>query len=321
MENFDEKSLIVSETPHLRSYQKTSKIMLRVFLALLPAAIFGVVAFGLRALSVMVVSIVSCLLAESVFHALLHQKNTIGDGSALVTGLLLAMNLSPAMAYASLWKVALGGVFAIVVVKMLFGGLGNNFMNPALAARAFLMASFAGDMTTWYRPFSHGMAITCATPLGGAQVTLKDAFLGNVGGCIGEVSALLLLLGGLYLIFSKVITIHMPLAFLSTVAVLTFFTSGFQGDAVLMALCSGGLMLGAFFMATDYVTSPITHKGMVAGGVLCGILTVVIRTFGGYPEGVSYSILLMNVATPFIDRLCKNKRFGEVSAWQKKRRA
>ena len=326
MENFDEKSLIVSETPHLRSYKKTSNIMFKVFLALCPAAFYGVYVFGPRAAIMILVAIASCLLSETLYNKIMKKKNTVSDGSALVTGLLLAMNVSSLMPY---WQVALGGIFAIIVVKQLFGGLGCNFMNPALAGRAFLMASFAGNMTTWAVPFDKSFkvadAVTGATPLAlaseGNAASLSNLFFGNTGGCIGETSALLLIIGGIYLIATGVIRIHIPLSFIGTTFVLTLFATGFDFMLTLKYLLSGGLMLGAFFMATDYVTSPITGKGRIVAGILCGILTVAIRVYGGYPEGVSYSILLMNAATPLIDKVCRGRRFGEVPAWKKKKQA
>ncbi len=326
MENFDEKSLIVSETPHLRSFKKTQNIMFKVFLALCPAAFYGVYVFGPRAAIMILVSIAASLLSETLYNLIMKKKNTISDGSALVTGMLIAMNVSSLMPY---WQVALGCAFAIIVVKQLFGGLGCNFMNPALAGRAFLMASFAGEMTTWSLPFEKGMsladAVTGATPLAtlaeGNEIAFKDLFLGNTGGCIGETSALLLIAGGIYLIASGVIRIHIPASFIGTVYVLTLLTTGFDFALSLKYLLSGGLMLGAFFMATDYVTSPITGKGRIVAGILCGVLTVAIRTYGGYPEGVSYSILMMNAATPLIDKVVRQKRFGEVSSWKKKKQA
>ena len=325
MENFDEKLLVVSETPHLRSYKKTADIMMNVFLALCPAALWGVYVFGLRALIMILVCVSVSVLSETVCNLLMHKENTVRDMSAAVTGLLIAMNISSLMPF---WQAALGCVFAIVIVKMMFGGLGCNFMNPALSARAFLMASFASNMTRWAPPFDRTVkladAVTGATPLSdltNAEASLSDMFFGRTGGCIGEVSALLLILGGVYLMIRKVIKPHIPVSFILTVAVLTYCISGFDAAFTLKSLFSGGLMLGAFFMATDYVTTPITEKGMLAAGILCGILTVSIRTWGGYPEGVSYSILLMNAATPLIDRVCKNKRFGEASKWQRTKRA
>lgn len=325
MENFDEKLLVVSETPHIRSLRKTSRIMLKVLIALTPAALWGVYVFGIRALIMIVMSVGVCVLSETVFNLIMHKKNTIGDLSAAVTGLLIAMNVSSAMPY---WQVALGCVFAIIVVKQLFGGLGCNFMNPALGARAFLMASFAGNMTTWAKPFDRAImlsdAVTGATPLSNlanTDISVLDMFFGKTGGCIGETSAFLLILGGIYLMATKVIKPHIPVSFILTVAAGTYLLSGFDAKICLESLLSGGLMLGAFFMATDYVTTPITGKGMIIAGILCGVLTVAIRTWGGYPEGVSYSILLMNAATPLIDRICRNRRFGEARRWQKSRTA
>ena len=314
MEGFEMKNLIVSETPHIRSRKKTSNVMLKVVFALLPAAIWGIYIFGLRALFVMATAIVSCLLAETLYNLIAKKENTIKDGSALVTGLLLGMNISSLVPY---YQVVLASFFAIIVVKMLFGGLGCNFMNPALAGRAFLMASFAGDMAKFEKVGAD--ALTSATPLVAKNVPLLDLFIGKCSGSIGEVSALLLILGGMYLVLSGVIKINIPLAYIGTVAVLEFTLGGFNVETMLYALLSGGLMLGAFFMATDYVTSPVTGKGMVAAGILAGVLTYVIRHFGGYPEGVSYAILLMNVATPLIDKVFKNKRFGEVAKWKKQK--
>ncbi len=319
MENFNEKNLIVSETPHLRSYKKTKSIMLKVFFALLPAALYGIYIFGIRAAITLLVSTGAAVLSETIWNLIAKKKNTIADGSALVTGLLLGMNVSSLVPF---WQTALGSAFAIIIVKQLFGGLGCNFMNPALAGRAFMMASFAGTMTMWAKPFSYGFeAVTGATPLAlaseGNPASLFDLFFGNTGGCIGETSAFLLILGGLYLIFSGVIKINIPLSYIGTVFVLTLFITNFNLAEALGYVLSGGLMLGAFFMATDYVTSPVTGKGMVIAGILCGILTVAIRTWGGYPEGVSYSILIMNAATPLIDKMAKRKRFGEVSKWKK----
>ena len=264
MENFDEKLLVVSETPHLRSYKKTSGIMGNVFLALCPAALWGVYVFGLRALIMILVCVSASVLSETAFNLVMHKENTVHDMSAAVTGLLIAMNVSSLMPF---WQAALGCVFAIVVVKMMFGGLGCNFMNPALSARAFLMASFASNMTRWASPFDRTFkladAVTGATPLSdlsNAKYSLLDMFLGKTGGCIGEVSALLLIIGGLYLMVRKIIRPHIPVSFILTVAVLTCLVSGFDGVFTLKSLLSGGLMLGAFFMATDYVTTPVTGK-------------------------------------------------------------
>ncbi len=321
MENFNEKALIVSETPHLRSYSKTSSIMLKVFIALMPSALFGVYLFGMRALIMIIMSVFVCMASESVYNLLAKKKNTVSDMSSLVTGLLIAMNVSCDMPYG---KVAIGCVFAIIIVKMLFGGLGSNFMNPALSARAFLLSSFGVNMSFWRLPFERALnvadATTGATPLANltdSTYSLSDMFFGVTGGCIGETSSFLLILGGLYLIFAKIIKPHIPLSFIITVFIGSLFISGFDFIYSLKSIFAGGLMLGAFFMATDYVTSPVTKKGMVIAGVLCGILTLAIRNYGGYPEGVTYAILLMNAFTPLIDKVCKNKRFGEEKRWKR----
>ncbi|MDP4133980.1 MAG: RnfABCDGE type electron transport complex subunit D [Bacillota bacterium] len=325
MDNINVQNLTVSETPHIRSSHKTSSIMLEVFLALCPAAMAGIYFFGFRALIMIVVSIASSLLAETLYNKIAKKKNTISDCSALLTGILIAMNVSVVMPF---WAVALSAAFAIIVVKQLFGGLGGNFMNPALCARAFLMASFLGKMTSFAQPMYSGLlaadAVTSATPLaimkeGSTKgLSLLDMFIGKTGGCIGETSAVLLILGGIYLIARKIIKPHLPLTYIAVVAICSYFLGGFSVEYALMQILSGGLMLGAFFMATDYVTSPMTEKGMVIAGIICGLLTVAIRHYGGYPEGVSYAILMMNAATPLIDRLVKVKRFGEVSSWKKK---
>lgn len=321
MENFNEKALIVSETPHLRSYSKTSSIMLKVFTALMPSALFGVYLFGLRALIMIIICVFTCMASESLYNFLAKKKNTVSDMSALVTGLLIAMNVPCDMPYV---KAVIGCVFAIIIVKMLFGGLGSNFMNPALSARAFLLSSFGANMSLWRIPFDRAIniadATTGATPLMNLTDTtysLSDMFFGITGGCIGETSSFLIITGGLYLIFAKVIKPHIPLSFIITVFSGSLFISGFDFTYALKSIFAGGLMLGAFFMATDYVTSPVTKKGMVIAGVFCGILTLAIRNFGGYPEGVSYAILLMNAFAPLIDKMCKNKRFGEEKRWKK----
>lgn len=309
--------LVVSQTPHIRGKNKTSNIMLDVFIALCPAAVAGVLFFGPRALVMMVVSIAACVLSEEAWCRITKKQSTIKDGSAIVSGLLLALNVPVTLPF---WMIAIAGVFAMIIVKAFFGGIGKNFMNPALAARAFLMASWTGAMTTWVVPFTRAAdAVTGATPLAianGAEGVMPgylDMLLGNVGGCIGETSALCLLIGGIYLIARRIISPIMPVCFIGTVAVLTWLVGG----DVLMHILSGGLMLGAFFMATDYVTSPITKQGMAIAGIFCGAVTVMIRQWGGYPEGVSYSILLMNIITPLIDKYVRPRRFGEVSAWKK----
>ena len=317
------KQLIVTESPHTRSGSSAPEIMLDVIIALIPALIAGVIVFGYRAAVLAIVCVASCVFFEWLWCKIVKKPVTIGDFSAAVTGLLLALNLPVVLPY---WMAIIGSLFAIVVVKQFFGGLGHNFMNPALAARAFLLTSWAQAMTTWVEPFSklsffnNADAVTSATPLeviktgSGELPGYLDLFLGNVGGCIGEVSALAILIGAAYLLWRRVITVKIPLIYIATVAVLTFVFGGdgwFTGDALYHVL-SGGLLLGAFFMATDYVTTPYTPKGQVIFALGCGILTAVIRLWGGYPEGVSYSILLMNVASPLIDKLTVPKRFGFV---------
>ena len=322
--NVNEK-LIVTESPHVRGRSTTSSVMFDVVVALIPALLAGTVFFGYRAIVVTAVCVLFAVLAEWGWCRILKKPSTIGDFSAVVTGLLLAMNLPVTM---PLWMAAIGSVFAIIIVKQFFGGIGHNFMNPALAARAFLLTSWAAAMTNWTEPFtklgfwSNVDAVTTATPLSlvkeGATANLPsylNMFVGNTAGCIGEVSALAILIGAAYLLYRHIISLRIPLTYIITVAVFTFIFGGkngfFAGDPLLHIL-SGGLMLGAFFMATDYVTTPYTKKGQIIFGFGCGLITSVIRLYGGYPEGVSYSILLMNVATPLIDRFTAPKRFGAV---------
>ncbi|HNR88035.1 MAG TPA: RnfABCDGE type electron transport complex subunit D [Spirochaetota bacterium] len=308
--------LIAGSSPHLRSDATARRIMLDVLIALVPATAAAVYFFGVRAALVIAVTTAASVLAEFVSNKIMKKPITIGDLSAAVTGLLLAFNLPPGI---PLWVAAIGGVFAIVVAKQLFGGLGMNFINPALAARAFLMASWPVFMTTWTTPMVD--AVSSATPLaiiksaeaaGATPPSIAQLFLGNVAGCLGETSALAILVGAAYLVVRRVITLETPLAFIGTVAAMTWVLGGkglFSGD-VPYHLFAGGLMLGAFFMATDYPTSPITWKGKIIFGVGCGLLTSVIRLYGGYPEGVCYSILLMNLAVPIIDKFTVPKSFG-----------
>lgn len=322
LENIREK-LFVTESPHIRSQETTSGIMLDVIIALMPALIAGVMVFGLRAAFLAVVCVLASVISEGVWCRLVKKPLTIGDFSAALTGLLLALNLPVSMPY---WMAIIGSVFAIIIVKQFFGGLGHNFMNPALAARAFLLTSWAKPMSTWVEPFAKTNvfgtvdAVSSATPLevfgmGGELPSYMDMFLGKIGGSIGEVSSAALLLGALYLILKHVIDLRIPISYLATFSVLIFVFGGkdgfFTGD-VLFHLLAGGLLLGAFFMATDYVTTPYTNKGKIVFGIGCGVLTAVIRLYGGYPEGVSYSILLMNVLTPLIDRFTAPKTFGFV---------
>ncbi|MDK2801404.1 MAG: H+/Na+-translocating ferredoxin:NAD+ oxidoreductase subunit [Clostridiales bacterium] len=318
--------LIVSSSPHVRSEETVSSVMLDVVIALTPALIAAAYFFGFRALLVTAVTVLSCVVAEYAWQKVNHQPITINDWSAVVTGILLAFNLP---ATVPLWMPVVGGFFAIIVVKQFFGGLGQNFMNPALAARAFLLASWPVEMTKWVDPFSNlpllktPDVISSATPLailkgteaaGQTMPSITSLFLGNIGGTIGETSVLMLLIGGLWLIYRKVISWRIPVTFIATVGVLTFIFGKdgfFTGNAIYHVL-SGGLMLGAFFMATDYASSPVTPKGQIIMGIGAGIITSVIRLYGGYPEGVSYSILLMNIAAPLIDRYTTPVKFGEV---------
>lgn len=307
-----ENRLTVSSSPHIRSSETTQKIMRDVTIALAPAAAFGVYNFGLRALTILVLSIVSAIVTEALCQKIRKQTITVDDFSAVVTGLLLGMNLPSTVPY---WIPVVGSVFAIAVVKQAFGGLGHNFINPALAARALLVASWPVQMTTWSSVTTDATAT--ATVLGiikeqsGAQLpSIMDMLIGRMGGSIGETSALLLLLGGLYLIYKGIISIKIPGIYIGTVAVLTLIMTGFDINMTVIHILSGGLILGAFFMATDYASSPITPKGQIIYALGMGLITVVIRFYGGYPEGVSYSILLMNVAAPLIDKYSKQRVFG-----------
>lgn len=312
-----ESPLLVTSSPHLRSEDTTGKIMRDVAIALLPAAAVGVYQFGFRALLVILVSIFACVTSEYVTRKILKRENTIADLSAVVTGLLLALNLPASI---PLWIAAVGGVIAIVIVKQFFGGIGQNFMNPALTARVFLLVSWPVQMTTWMTPGKPD-TLSSATPLavmkGKEAVETQlpgymDLFLGSVAGCIGETSVAALLIGALYLIFRRVITLEIPIAFIGTTALFTWIFGGqalFAGDFVYHVL-SGGLMLGAFYMATDYSTSPVTRKGRLIMGIGCGFLTAVIRLYTNYPEGVSFAILLMNIVVPLIDRYTVPRSFG-----------
>ena len=314
--------LTVSSSPHDHGPNTTQTIMRDVLIALAPALIGGVFFFGLRALLVTLVSAAGCVFFEWGYRKLMKLDSTVYDLSAIVTGVLLAYVCPVTTPY---WTILIGDFFAIVVVKQLFGGIGKNFMNPALAARAFLF-SWPVIMNTWVKPgfanwpglLSTADAVTAATPLAAMHTgklpdaSVLDLFLGNVGGCLGETSALLLLIGGAYLLIRKVISLRIPLAFIGTVAVLTFLFP--QGNDRLtwmaMQVLGGGVMLGAIFMATDYVTSPVTKWGQVLFGVGCGLITVVIRYFGAYNEGVSYAILVMNACVVLLDKVGRPVKFG-----------
>ncbi len=310
-----ERLLKVSASPHIRHVDTTRGIMGDVIIALLPAAIYGCLLFGLRAAAVLATTIATAVLAEFLWNKLLKKPQTVGDFSAVVTGLLLGMNLSSAV---PLWMAAIGSVAAIIIVKQMFGGLGHNFVNPAIAARIILLVSFPAAMTVYTTPISGAIidAVTTATPLEyissnspfGYSYGIRELFLGLHGGCIGETSAFLLLLGGLYLVFRRVISPIIPTAFIGTLALLSLIA----GQNALQQILSGGVMLGAIFMATDYTTSPRTKWGKLIFGIGCGAITFVIRRFGSLPEGVSYAIILMNILVPHIDRLTARKPFGFV---------
>ncbi len=304
-------SYIVSPSPHIRSGRTTRRIMLDVIIALCPALIASIVIFGWRVLLVAAVCVGSCILIEYLCRLVMKKEQTIGDLSAVVTGLLLAMNLPASV---PLWVAMIGCFFAIAVVKQLFGGIGQNFANPAIAARVLLLMSFSGYMTNFSTPQSYlGVdTVASATPLvqlanGGDVPTLLQMFLGVKASCaVGEVSAAALLLGGIYLVIRRVIKPITPLVFIATV----FLLSGALGMDPVKQILSGGLMLGAIFMATDYTTSPSTNWGKVVFALGCGLITVLIRKYGSYPEGVSYAILLMNILTPQLDKLFVHKPLG-----------
>ena len=322
--DYKELNLIGSSSPHIRTRYGTSHVMGEVIIALLPALCFAVYNFGPRALMTTLVSMLGCCGFEWIYRALMHKNNTIEDLSAAVTGMLIAFVCPVTIPY---WMLLVGDFFAIVIVKQLFGGVGKNFLNPALAARAF-MFSWASAMTTWVGPRTSVPltgeidAVTYATPmallhqndLAGLMemYDLPDMLVGLIGGSIGEVSALLLILGGAYLVFRKIITWYIPLSYIGTVALVTFlFPRGNDPLTwMLYQLLGGGLLLGAFFMATDYVTSPVSHRGQVIFGIGCGLLTVFIRYFGSYNEGVCYAILVMNLVVWMIDKSVKPARFG-----------
>ena len=310
-------NLIVSVSPHLHKGESVRMIMWMVVLSLVPAGAAGVFFFGIDALWLMALGVLSAVATEAVLQKAAGRKISILDGSAVITGLLLAFNLPPK---APFWIPIVGSVFAVAIGKQIFGGLGQNIFNPALVGRVFLMASWPKYMTAFTRPMSYD-AVTSATPLamlkgGGylAHTSYLDLFLGKRGGCIGEVSAAALLVGALFLLMRGYIFWQIPVIYVLTVGVFTciFGPQGYFSGDWLFHILSGGLILGAFFMATDYVTSPLTRKGQVLFGVGCGVLTSVIRLWGGYPEGVSYAILMMNAATPIIDRYTKNRVYGSL---------
>lgn len=351
METPVDTKFVVSVSPHLYNRETTKNIMWLVVLSLLPATIYGVIAFGIHSLYVVVSSVVTAILAEYIIVKLRGKKNTISDGSAVLTGLLLALNMPPSV---PLYVPIISTIFGIAIVKHAFGGLGENWANPAIAARVFALFAWSKKMTIWNAPFTYD-ATTVATPLGalksaimqtqGTDLTTKtvnssssffsslqifrdaignqdisylDLFFGFKGGCIGEISVFLLLIGALYLIHRKIVTLDIPISFIFTSAIIAWIFGGvqfgygyFKGD-VLFHILTGGLVLGAFFMATDMVTTPITGKGRIAFGIGCGIITMLVRLLGGLPEGVSLSILFMNMMTPIIDKIFVRKPLGYV---------
>ena len=314
--------LILSSSPHAHAKNSVHSMMRDVIIALLPAAGCAVWFFGMRAVWLIATCIAATVVTEALCRLAMRRESSVGDLSAVLTGLLLALNLPPDL---PLWMAAVGGVFAIGIAKQAFGGLGYNPFNPALAARAFMLISFTGAMTTWGFPRGYEDvaaatgatpvdAVTCATPLAlikkgdvAQLASLKSMLLGNIGGCIGETCAIALLIGAAYLLVRRVITWHIPVSFLATVFIFAFFKGGVPP---VFHVLSGGAILGACFMATDYVTSPITAKGKIVFGIGCGLLTMCIRSGGGYPEGVSFAILMMNAATPLINRFTQPKPFG-----------
>ena len=306
-------NFVVSGTPHVRSKESIQSIMRDVIIALVPATAAGIYYFGLRALILIVAAIISAVVFESLYEKITKKPVTINDLSAVVTGLLLAMNLP---ASAPVWVAIVGSAFAIIFAKQLFGGLGQNFINPALAGRAFLLASYPTEMTTWVVP--NGLAAdaaTYATPLaqlknGTLDASLGQLVMGQVGGTIGETCAIALIIGGIYLLYKHVISWKIPVIYIATVFIL-FAVIGRHGMRMpLQEIFAGGVMLGGIFMATDYASSPVTPKGQVIFAVGAGLLTYLIRTFGGYPEGVSYSILIMNCCVPLIERFTEPTIFG-----------
>ena len=310
----------VSSSPHVRAKDTTSRIMLYVIIALLPTSLFGIYNFGYKALVLILVTIASCVASEWVFNKIVHKKQTIDDLSAVVTGLLLALNLPAPLPW---WEAVIGGLFAIVVVKCLFGGLGQNFMNPALGARCFLLIAFAADMTKFGITKNGIEVYSSVTPLAamrnGEAVNTMDMLIGRTAGTIGETSAIAILIGAIFLILMGVINLRLPASYIITFAVfmLLFGGHGFDGSYLTAQLCGGGLMLGAFFMATDYVTSPITPMGQIIFGICCGILTGLFRCFGANAEGVSFAIILSNILVPLIEKHTVPMAFGQVKEAKK----
>ena len=335
MTDYKNLKLIATSSPHIRAAENTRSIMLDVIIAMLPALVWAVWAFGIRALAVTCVSVIACVVWEWLYRTLLKKPQSVGDLSAVVTGMLLSFVCPVGVSY---YAIVVGAFFSIVVAKQLYGGIGKNFVNPALVGRAALLASFAGSMTTWAAfksasPIfgSSADVVTAATPMAylhannlqgllDSGVTLTDMFLGRIGGSMGEISALLVIAGGIYLLARKVITWHTPVAFIGTVAILTLISAPAGIDNVqymLYNVFGGGLMLGAIFMATDYATSPVTKPGQLIFGIGCGLITCFIRRFGSYPEGVCYSILIMNCTTWLLDKYIRPTIYGAVKKEKK----
>ena len=330
MTDYKNLKLIASSSPHIRSNENTRSIMLDVIIAMLPALVWAIYNFGFKALISVAVSVVACLFWEWLYRKLLKKPQAIGDLSAVVTGMLLAFVCPPELPW---WTLVIGAFFSIVVVKQLYGGIGCNFLNPALAGRAFLLASYATWMTTWAIPQIRPDVTSAATPMAimkegteeafttlMSNYSIGDMFLGKVGGSLGEVSALCLLVGGVYLLIRKVISWQIPVAYIGTVAILTLIAAPAGIDNVqymLYNVFGGGLMLGAIFMATDYATSPVTKPGQLIFGLGCGLLTCFIRRFGSYPEGVCYSILIMNCTTWLLDKYIRPTIYGAVKKEKK----
>ena len=333
MTDYKNLKLIASSSPHIRSNENTRSIMLDVIIAMLPALVWAIYNFGFKALISVAVSVVACLFWEWLYRKLLKKPQAIGDLSAVVTGMLLAFVCPPELPW---WTLVIGAFFSIVVVKQLYGGIGCNFLNPALAGRAFLLASYATAMTTWAIPRIRPDVTSSATPLQimkegtveafttlTSNYSVSDMFLGKIGGSLGEVSSLCLLVGGVFLLIRKVISWHTPVAYIGTVAILTLIAApaGISGvDYMLYNVFGGGLMLGAIFMATDYATSPVTKPGQLVFGIGCGLLTCFIRRFGSYPEGVCYSILIMNCTTWLLDKYIRPTIYGAVKKEKKEKK-
>ena len=330
MTDYKNLKLIASSSPHIRSNEDTRSIMLDVIIALLPAMGWSIYCFGIKALVLTLVSVVSCVFFEWAYRKLMKKSCMVGDLSAVVTGMLLSFVCPVDLPW---WVIIIGAFFSIVVVKQLYGGIGCNFLNPALAGRAFLLASYATAMTTWAIPKIRPDVTSAATPMAimkegteeafttlMSNYSIGDMFIGKVGGSLGEVSALCLLVGGIYLLIRKVISWQIPVAYIGTVAILTLIAAPAGMDNVqymLYNVFGGGLMLGAIFMATDYATSPVTKPGQLIFGIGCGLLTCFIRRFGSYPEGVCYSILIMNCTTWLLDKYIRPPIYGAVKKEKK----